>query len=85
MGGATVTFDRFGSPLELIHIAVGFLASIRGYYVTALQQVPTCLCAAGIQARRDIKYLSCAWEARTVKVTYIAKVISKTEIYTRLS
>jgi len=32
-----LTFAVFGSPLGLIHLAVGFSASIKGCYITPLQ------------------------------------------------
>jgi hypothetical protein len=37
--GVNVTFAVFGSPLGLIHLAVGFAASFKGCYVTRLHQV----------------------------------------------
>jgi len=43
--GGVVTFTVFGSLCELIHLAVGFPACIKGCYNTPLHQVRTYFCA----------------------------------------
>jgi len=50
--GVAVTISLFCSPLSLIQIAVGFSANIKGCYVTPLQTIMTCCCAAAIHSRR---------------------------------
>ena len=52
--GVTVTFAMFCSPLWPIQLAVGFCANIKGCYVTPLQTVMTCCCAAAIHSRRGV-------------------------------
>jgi len=64
--GVTVTFALFCSSLWLIQLAVGFCVNIKGCYVTPLQTVMACCCAAAIHSRRGVKWRLVVGE-RTVK------------------
>ena len=71
--GVTVTFALFCSPLLLINLAVGFTANIKECYVTPLQTVMTCSCAAAISGRRGVKWRLVVGE-QTVKVNCLVQL-----------